>query len=139
MNKIVVAVSVVLNGILIISLTGVIPFFLFLSLFVNITLIWYVFSLFRKNQEMTDDIEGIYSLVDKFEEHLENVHSLEMFYGDETLKGLITHSRQLINNLHDYIYENSIDLEEPAPEETSEEDPSFDRQPRIEDEETPQI
>ena len=91
----------------------------------------------KKNQQMADDMQEIYSLLDGFEEHLENVHSLEMFYGDDTLQGLIDHSRQLINSLHDYIYEDSID--EPTDEETSIGALDFDNEPRTEEEETPKI
>ena len=137
MNKIIIAISLVLNGVLIMLVTGVIPFVLFLSFVINGALLWYVSNLFRKNQQMADDMQEIYSLLDGFEEHLENVHSLEMFYGDDTLQGLIDHSRQLINSLHYYIYEDSID--EPTDEETSIGALDFDNEPRTEEEETPKI
>ena len=137
MNKIIIAISLVLNGVLIMLVTGVIPFVLFLSFVINGALLWYVSNLFRKNQQMADDMQEIYSLLDGFEEHLENVHSLEMFYGDDTLQGLIDHSRQLINSLHDYIYEDSID--EPTDEQTSIGALDFDNEPTTEEEATPKI
>ena len=57
--------------------------------------------------------------VHRFREHIKSVHELEMFYGDETLQGLITHTTELINNLEgfDYLLKN----EDPEIEEEGEE------------------
>ena len=57
MNKIIIAISLVLNGVLIMLVTGVIPFVLFLSFVINGALLWYVSNLFRKNQQMADDMQ----------------------------------------------------------------------------------
>ena len=38
-------------------------------------------------------------MVNNFSKHLSDVYSLEMFYGDETLKSLMDHSSQLSERL----------------------------------------
>ncbi len=40
--------------------------------------------------------------MNNFSDHLEDVHSLEMYYGDQNLQNLIDHSRQLINGMIDF-------------------------------------
>ena len=54
--------------------------------------------------------------------HLEDVHALETFYGDQTLQSLISHSKTVINNIIDFQekhYEVEVIQDEPdAPEET---------------------
>ena len=37
-----------------------------------------------------------------FDQHLNSVHEMESFYGDETLGSLIRHSRGLIDTLEDF-------------------------------------
>ena len=41
---------------------------------------------------------------------MESIHALEMFYGDETLKELIDHSREVINDVID-IQEKHFNVE----------------------------
>mgnify|MGYP003122183583 FL=1 len=45
-------------------------------------------------------------MVDNFANHLERVYELEMFYGDETLGGLMEHARSFNEQLEtfEYIY-----------------------------------
>ena len=59
-----------------------------------------------------------------FSEHIENIHQLEMYYGDENLQNLIDHSRGLINDFIDF-QEKYFDVEvqsETDEEETTEEE-----------------
>ena len=111
-------VSAVLNSILIMTVTGALPFFFFLSLTVNIALFWYVFSSFRQYQELEEDISNMLLKTFELEEHLVSVYQMEMFYGDQTLQSLMDHARSFREYMDefDYIYipeEEQEDAETP--------------------------
>ena len=50
---------------------------------------------FRKFNYYYSSAEDTYEAIESFREHLEIVHSMEMFYGDDTLGSLIEHSKKL--------------------------------------------
>tara|TARA_R110002110_G_scaffold152037_11_gene344616 strand:- start:5381 stop:5791 length:411 start_codon:yes stop_codon:yes gene_type:complete len=100
MSKSILYASIVLNGILLMVLAGVVPFLLYLSVIINLVLIWFSIKCIKNINDIEEDMDDIMSKTDDFTEHLENVHEMEMFYGDETLQSMIEHSKQLIN---DYI------------------------------------
>ena len=110
MSKYILYVSLVLNGILIIFLTGVIPFFLYLSIIVNLVLIWYSVSCLLRIDDLEDDLIDLLKKNERFLDRLEEIHSLEMYYGDEYLQGLIDESRQLVNDFID-VQEKFFDVE----------------------------
>jgi hypothetical protein len=56
-----------------------------------------------------------------FLENLEQIHSLEMYYGDEQLQSLINHSRELVNEFID-VQEKYFEVEIISEEEYDEED-----------------
>ncbi len=55
-----------------------------------------------------------------FLENLEQIHGLEMYYGDEQLQSLINHSRELVNEFID-IQEKYFEVEVISEEEYEEE------------------
>ena len=100
MSKYVLYISIVLNGILLMILAGVVPFLLYLSVIINLVLAWFSISCVKNISDIEEDMDAIMSKTDNFTEHLESVHEMEIFYGDETLQSMIDHSKQLVN---DYI------------------------------------
>ena len=65
-----------------------------LSITLNVLLIWFV----RKIQTdyilfIRDNIEGLVQMHEEFNEHLEVVNNMEMYFGDQTLVGLLEHSK----------------------------------------------
>ncbi len=69
-------------------------------------LVWFTFNLTRQIRYYDDELREIVEIVKNFTEHLESVHELEMFYGDETLRDLMRHSKEIVNIFSSY------DLEE---------------------------
>ena len=67
----------------------------------NLLMIFYIRWLLRVVETITTDIGNVSSLISEFSSHTSTLHDLEMFYGDETLKSLIDHSRQLVEKLND--------------------------------------
>ena len=56
----------------------------------------------QKNNDIEEDIEDITDKIVNFSDHLESVHELEMYYGDENLQNMIRHSRELVNEFVDF-------------------------------------
>ena len=50
--------------------------------------------------------------LDDFEKHLDQIHGMEMFYGDQTLQGLMKHSREMLNSIVDFQERYFIEEEE---------------------------
>lgn len=116
MNKIILYVSIALNGTLLMILFGIIPFFLYLSILANLGLAWFIKKVLERDNDFEEEIVEIVSKVENFSEHIESVHELEMYYGDENLRSLIEHSAELVNDFIDF-QESFYNVEiEPEPE-----------------------
>lgn len=77
-------------------------FWLFLlSAMINVIAILYVRWLLKTVATINEDISNLDIIVSNFSEHTKSVYELEMFYGDETLKGLMDHARELSDRLKD--------------------------------------
>ena len=101
MSKYIFWVSLVLNGILLMFLVGVIPFLLYLSVLFNMLLIWFSFKTLRRASNTEEDLIALMYEMEQFLEKLENIHAMEMYYGDTELQNLINNSKDLINNFID--------------------------------------
>lgn len=69
-------------------------FILMLSISLNVLLVWYA----RKIQTeyilfIRDNLEALSQMHNEFNEHLEQVNNMDMFFGDETLVSLLEHSK----------------------------------------------
>ena len=51
---------------------------------------------------MGDNLSDLTEMVSAYRNHLKTVYEMEMFYGDETLKFLIQHTKSLHELLEDY-------------------------------------
>ena len=100
--KIFLIISLVVNSILIATITGLLPFLLFLSILIIGSLIWYIKKLLIKIDEFDADLEIVYDSIYDLAEHLRSLHEMEMFYGEPTLQALIAHSGETINIIYDY-------------------------------------
>ena len=120
-NKYVLYISLILNGLLLIYIAGPVPFFLYLSLVINVVLVWYPSMCLLKINDLEEDMIGMLQQNEEFLDNLESVHSLEMYYGDEHLQALIDNSRTLVNNFIEiqekYFDVEVVDLEDDDPEE----------------------
>tara|TARA_R110000824_G_scaffold2936_10_gene13400 strand:- start:24702 stop:25079 length:378 start_codon:yes stop_codon:yes gene_type:complete len=125
MNNIIIGISVVLNAILLMFLFGITPFFLYLSILINLGLIWYIKKALNNNQALETDVDDVMEKLNVFTDHIENVYELEMYYGDENLESLLTHSRELINDFVDFqekYFDVEVEDEQSSQEATPEEE-----------------
>ena len=77
------------------------------SILVNVLLIWYITSLLKKFLFITSNVEDLSDSLSGLADHLENVHSLETFYGEPVLQNLLKHTREVVEDIGHYrsIYE----------------------------------
>ncbi len=76
-------------------------------------LVWFTFNLTRQIRYYDDELREIVKIVKNFTEHLDSVHELEMFYGDETLRNLLRHSKEIVNTFSSYdLEENTGDFDD---------------------------
>ncbi len=87
---------------------------LVLSLVLNGFFFWYNRQLLSRIVFISNNIDDLALMVTNYREHLSSVYSMEMFYGDETLKFLMSHTRDLRDLLEDY--EDIVYITEPIEE-----------------------
>jgi len=112
MNKIFLAFSVVVNLVLIAAVVGILEFLLALTSVAIVVLVWYTRKLTTQLNTISDDFDDFYVQLEGYEKHIDEIHGLEMFYGDQTLQGLIKHSREILNNIYDFQIKYFIEEEE---------------------------
>ena len=117
MNKIFLAVSIAVNLALVAAVIGVLEFLLSASIVIVVILVWYIRRLTAELNTISNDFDNFYEQLDSYEKHIDQIHGLEMFYGDETLQGLIKHSRGILNNIYDFQIKYFIEEEEEEKEE----------------------
>tara|TARA_R110000796_G_scaffold215659_1_gene331645 strand:- start:251 stop:679 length:429 start_codon:yes stop_codon:yes gene_type:complete len=101
-NKFIPHASVIFNAALLMIIFGVVPVLLYSSVILNFVFLWFITRNLQKNIEIDNTTEKIIDKINLFRDHLEQIYELEMYYGDENLKSLIDHSRQLINDFVDF-------------------------------------
>ena len=80
---------------------------LVLSLVINVFFVWYVVKLLKKLLYVSDNIGGLVEDLSTYAEHVENVYSMETYYGDPTIELLLKYSKDLVQEIKTYeeIYE----------------------------------
>lgn len=91
------------------------------SITANVFLLYYIRWLLKSVAEMSKDVESLQFLIQDFTSHVKTIYELEMFYGDDTLKGLFDHARQLTDQLENIdLILNDKEEGEPVEEEKKE-------------------
>lgn len=80
---------------------------LVVSVAINVLLLWYIRKMLSKLLYVSDSIGSLLVTAKNFSNHLDGLHAMEMYYGDETLGSLIKHSKQVIEDIKEFedIYE----------------------------------
>ena len=80
---------------------------LVVSVAINALLLWYIRKMLSKLLYVSDSIGSLLVSAKDFSNHLDGLHAMEMYYGDETLGALIKHSKQVIEDIKEFedIYE----------------------------------
>lgn len=126
MMQIFLALSVVINLVLMAFVVGLLPLLLSLATITIIIFVWYILKLRKELAEVSKDLDQFFKKIDAYEKHVDQIHGMEMFYGDQTLQGLIRHSREMINEIIDlqerYFLEEDENIDREEKEENSQEE-----------------
>ena len=79
---------------------SIIGIFLFVAIFV--ASIWANVFLLRKLLYFNENFQQAQNSIEDFSRHLETIYEMSTFYGDENLQQLLTHSRELRQDLKDF-------------------------------------
>lgn len=71
------------------------------SVVLNVVFFWLVREQSKMLSIFSDNSSDLIELISAFSKHVKAVYSLEAFYGDETLQGLMDHARSLTAILED--------------------------------------
>ena len=66
-----------------------------ISAFLNVVFYWLIREQSSRLSVVADNSSDLIELISSFRNHVKAVYSLDSFYGDETLGGLLEHSRAL--------------------------------------------
>lgn len=73
-----------------------------IMLITNLFTIFYCRFLLKNLVILSESTKDMRTLFKGFEGHVEALHELEMFYGDETLKSMIEHSKFVVEQINQY-------------------------------------
>tara|TARA_R100000152_G_C6773707_1_gene201159 strand:+ start:409 stop:807 length:399 start_codon:yes stop_codon:yes gene_type:complete len=118
-NKIVLILSLVINSVLLMVVTGPLPFLLFISVVINLGLLWLSSKLFMRLEECNDDVESMLQTIGNLGNHINSVHEMEMFYGEPILQGMMDHIEEVAQEIEEYRFKYSNEpIEQEEYEET---------------------
>ena len=69
-------------------------------------------NLFNNLRDIQEDITELFVMVGGLEEHIYDIHELEIFYGDEHLQTLISHTKEVVEGINFFREKYSFDLYE---------------------------
>ena len=93
------------------NITIAIGLSLVFSLVINGLCIWYIRNLLKRFLFISNNLADLIEMVSNYRAHLKAVYSLDMFYGDETLKALMEHTSLFSELLEEF--EDVIEITEP--------------------------
>ena len=73
-----------------------------ISIFMNIFLMWYVWRALQQVSYYDLEMKEVVGVIQNFTSHLSVVYEMEMFYGDETLRHLLQHAKDLTEAFNQY-------------------------------------
>ena len=73
-----------------------------LSVVLNIFVLWYSRNLLTRMFYISEHMTTLVEEILIYNNHLNSVHEMETFYGDETIGGLLRHTTGLIETLEDF-------------------------------------
>ena len=68
---------------------------LVISVLINVVFFWLLREQSSRLSVVVDNSSDLIELISSFADHVKAVYSLDSFYGDETLEGLMAHARSL--------------------------------------------
>ncbi len=81
------------------------------SMVINGFLVWFNREAIGKLLFVSNNVADTMGLIEEYNEHLESLYEMEMFYGDATLKGLIDHTKFVLVEMKKFeqVYTLTVD------------------------------
>jgi len=73
-----------------------------LSLAFNVVLFLYSRRVLTQVYLASEEASRIFTMIDAYENHLRSIYELQTYYGDETLKSLLEHTKEMADFLNQY-------------------------------------
>lgn len=77
-------------------------FFLILSLVLNGILLWYIRKMLGKLLSVSDNMGNLVEDLASYQNHLQQLYEMEMYYGEPSIKNLIVHSKEIIDHVKEF-------------------------------------
>ena len=98
-----------------------VSFLLVISVSLNVVFIWYIRNLIQEFRYLMENADDTMESLNDFTQHLERLYELETYYGDESLKNLIRHSKSILEEIKDFeVVVSSVNKETDLNEEKKE-------------------
>ena len=72
------------------------------SVLLNLFSVWYIRELLIRFSYVSGGTDSFFTSLKQYEEHLDSVYELPVFYGDSTLEGLIRHTKDVREDVRFY-------------------------------------
>ena len=79
-----------------------------LSLAFNVVFFLYSRRVLTQVYLASEEASKIFTMIDAYENHLRSIYELQTYYGDETLKSLLEHTKEMADFLNQYEEVNSF-------------------------------
>jgi predicted PurR-regulated permease PerM len=95
---------------------------LVLSFCLNVLLLWYIRRMLKQMLNVSDNMGNLVEDLASYQNHLQQLYEMEMYYGEPSIKNLIVHSRQVIehvkqfSDVYNIITERADQIQEPEVE-----------------------
>ena len=79
---------------------------LFISIVLNVGLIVYARAAIVRLLSVSEELGDLQNMINSFTRHLDDIYSLEMFYGDDVIQSLLEHATSFNEQMEtfEYIY-----------------------------------
>jgi predicted PurR-regulated permease PerM len=87
---------------------------LVLSFCLNILLLWYIRRMLKQLLNVSDNMGNLVEDLASYQNHLQQLYEMEMYYGEPSIKNLIVHSKQIIEHVREFssVYNLMTDRED---------------------------
>jgi argininosuccinate synthase len=89
-----------------------------LSVLLNVAVFVYARSAISRLLYVSEELGDLKTMVDSFSEHVSGLYQLEMYYGDQTLQGLVDHAQSFNEQLETFEFIYTLTEAENTEEET---------------------
>ena len=83
---------------------------LVVSVTINILTFWYMRRVLPRFIYTSENLKDLTDVITAYRNHLKQVYSMELFYGDETIKFLMSHTISLLEILEEFEDEGTISV-----------------------------